>query len=58
MTKPTEAHPFRQKLERRITEHEERTYALTHAPDWVLHRRVNGRTIINRRHQANRRWAK
>lgn len=48
---------FREKLERRITEHEERKYAQTHAPYWVLHRRINGRTVINRRHQAKRRWA-
>lgn len=40
---------FREQLERRITADAERRHAISTAPDEVIHRRVDGQTVIGRR---------
>jgi hypothetical protein len=49
--KPT---TFREALERKITDHAVRQVALRTAPSEVIHRRVDGVTVVSRRfHRAS-----
>lgn len=47
--KHAEGEAFRRQLERRITQHAIEQAHLNTADDHVLHRRLNGRTVIQRR---------
>jgi hypothetical protein len=51
---PDPGRAFRERMERRITADQERRHAERTAPPEVVHRRVNGQTIIAQRLTARR----
>ncbi|HEY7821499.1 MAG TPA: hypothetical protein VIG24_01635 [Acidimicrobiia bacterium] len=51
-----EHHPFRVQLEQSITRRMVQQYEDAQAPEWVIHRRIDGREVLNTRTVKGAAW--